>query len=32
MQPCKYKHWMNFPSVSEGGEAEDFPMKILQML
>lgn len=28
MQPCKYKHWINFPSVSKRGEVEDFPMKI----
>lgn len=28
MQPCKYKHWINFPSVSKRGEVEDFLMKI----
>lgn len=28
MQPCKYKHWINFPSASKGGEVKGFPMKI----
>jgi len=28
MQPCKYKHWINFPSVSKRGEVEDFLRKV----